>query len=203
MYLLFFIKFLFITKWWSFKNDEKCFLFHLKGSFCSPDIQIFVFLSSPVFFPAVSHCLRGWSKKNLKVYGVINYPSKNLRTHFVWYCESDTETLSIDRELSKEHFSRKNHTENVNQRLALNPFLILLNNPKQPLHARNSFKNKAFWKSIVKKYYFFFWTQSLLMDKVIKHKRGLELVTSRSSGRKTNSEKFLYLLYIIWPILMK
>ena len=35
------------------------------------------------------------------------------------------------------------------------------------------------------------------MDKVIKNKRGLELVTSRSSGYETSSEKFLYLLYII------
>ena len=40
------------------------------------------------------------------------------------------------------------------------------------------------------------------MDKVIKNKRGLELVTSRSSGHKTKSEKFLYSLYIIWPSLM-
>ena len=30
------------------------------------------------------------------------------------------------------------------QKLAPDPFLILLNNPKQPLHARNSFKNKIF-----------------------------------------------------------
>ena len=35
------------------------------------------------------------------------------------------------------------------------------------------------------------------MDKVIENKRGLELVNSRSSGHKTNSEKFLYSLYII------
>ena len=35
------------------------------------------------------------------------------------------------------------------------------------------------------------------MDKVIEKKRGLELVNSRSSGHKTNSEKFLYSLYII------
>ena len=39
---------------------------------------------------------------------------------------------------------------------------------------------------------FFFQTQSLLMDKVIKNKRGLELVTSHSSGYKTSSKKFLY-----------
>ena len=40
------------------------------------------------------------------------------------------------------------------------------------------------------------------MDKDIKNKRVLELVTSRSSGHKTSSEKLLYSLYIIWPSLM-
>ena len=40
------------------------------------------------------------------------------------------------------------------------------------------------------------------MDKVIKTKRGLELVTSRPLGYETSSEKFLYSLYIIWPNLM-
>ena len=35
----------------------------------------------------------------------------------------------------------ENHAEKVHQKLAPDPFLILLNNLKQPLHARNSFKN--------------------------------------------------------------
>ena len=39
--------------------------------------------------------------------------------------------------------------------------------------------------------FFFFRIQSLLMDKVIKNKRDLELVTSRSSGYETSSQKFL------------
>ena len=68
---------------------------------------IFVF---PSFF-TVSHCFRGWSKKNLKIYDVINCLNKNLITHFVWYLEKeircDTETLSIDRELNNEHFYGK------------------------------------------------------------------------------------------------
>ena len=50
--------------------------------------------------------------------------------------------------------------------------------------------------------YFFFWTQSLLMDKVIQIKKGLELVTSCSLGYKTSTEKFLYLLCIMWQSLM-
>ena len=31
----------------------------------------------------------------------------------------------------------ENHAENVYQKLIPHPFLILVNNPKQPLHARN------------------------------------------------------------------
>ena len=41
-------------------------------------------------------------------------------------------------------FLWKNHAENVEQRLVPDPFLILVNNLKQALHARNSFKNKIF-----------------------------------------------------------
>ena len=106
------------------KNYEKCFLFNLKSSFCSWDIQIFVFSSSPLFFP-VSHCFRRWSKKNLKIYDVINSVNKNLITHFVLYLQKevryDIETLSIDKELNKEYLW-KNHAENMHQKLAPVPF---------------------------------------------------------------------------------
>ena len=88
----------------------KMFFISSKSSFCTQDIQIFVFPSSPLFFP-VSHFLRGRSKKNLKIYDVINCLNKNLITRFVWYLEKDIrchiETLSNDRELNKEHFNRK------------------------------------------------------------------------------------------------
>ena len=77
----------------------------------------------------------------------------------------------------------ENHAENVHQKLVPDPFLILVNDPKQPLHAINHFKNKTFWKRIIKK---------PLMDKIIKNKSGLELVNSHSSGYETSSEKFLY-----------
>ena len=45
----------------------------------------------------------------------------------------------------------ENHAENMHQTVAPDPSLILLNNPKQPLHTRNSFKNKIFWKRIIEK----------------------------------------------------
>ena len=39
----------------------------------------------------------------------------------------------------------------MHQKLVPDPFLILVNNPKQLLHAKNSFENKIFWKRIIKK----------------------------------------------------
>ena len=129
------------------------FLFHLKISFRSRDIQVFVFPSSPLFPPA-SHCFRGWSKINLKVYDAINCLNKNLITHFIWCREKEKsyeiETFSIDRVLNKEHFFWSD-AENVHQKLVPDSFLMLVNNPKQPLHARNSVRNKIFWKRIIKK----------------------------------------------------
>ena len=49
---------------------------------------------------------------------------------------------SIENKLGT--FVRKNHAENVHQKLVPDPFLILLNTPKQPLDTRNFFKNKVF-----------------------------------------------------------
>ena len=150
---LFFIKFLFSTKGWPFKNYEKCVLFHLKSYFCSRDISFFVFVSSLLFLH-VSHCVRGCLKINLKVYDVINSLNKSLITSFVWYLGKekryDIEILSTDRVLSKKKFLWKNDAENVHQKLVPYPFLILVNNSKKPLHAVNSFENKLFWKRIIK-----------------------------------------------------
>ena len=57
--------------------------FHLKSSFWSWDIQIFVYSSSPLFF-RVSHCFRGWFKKNIKVCDIITCLNKDLIAYFVW-----------------------------------------------------------------------------------------------------------------------
>ena len=82
--------------------------------------------------------------KNLKVYNVINCLNKNLITHLVCILRKKRGlTLKlIDRVLNKEYFLWKNHVENVPQNLVLDPFLVLVNHPQQPLHAQNSFKNK-------------------------------------------------------------
>ena len=70
------------------------FLFHLKSSSHSPDIQIFVFLTSPLFFP-VSHCFRGWSNINLIVCNIINWVNKNSITYFVWDLGKGGMTLKL------------------------------------------------------------------------------------------------------------
>ena len=44
----------------------------------------------------------------------------------------------------------KIHAQNLHQKLVPEHFLILVNNPKQPLHAVNFFKNKIFWKGTIK-----------------------------------------------------
>ena len=47
-------------------------------------------------------------------------------------------------------------------------------------------------KSFEKVNFIIFLTHSLLMDKITKNKRGLELVTRHFSSYETNSGKFLY-----------
>ena len=110
MCLLFFIKFLFFTKWYFFKNYEKCFFISSKKLFLFLRYSIFCIFAFRLFLP-VSHCFRSWSKKNVKVYDVNNCLNKNLISYFVSYLEKeikcDIETLSIDRVLNKEHFYGK------------------------------------------------------------------------------------------------
>ena len=100
-------------------RPKTCVRYFLSSFYFSPidspskTIQMF-FISSkrflPVFLP-ISHCFRGWSKINLKVYDIINCLNKNLITHFIWYLEKeikcDIEILSIDRVLNKKHIHGK------------------------------------------------------------------------------------------------
>ena len=51
-------------------------------------------------------------------------------------------------------------------------------------------------KSLKKVNYFFFPTQSLLMDRIIKDKRGLELVISRSSGYEVVQKNSFIMYYL-------
>ena len=138
-----------------------CPLFFIKFVFFNVslrDIQIFVFLSSPLFFP-VSHCLRGWSKKNYKIYDIIHCLNKNLIAHFVWYIvkeiRCDMETLSMDRELNKKHFYWKFLSflcRKFAPKVSPRPLFDFAKYPKTAiLHTRNYFGNTVFLKRIVKK----------------------------------------------------
>ena len=63
----------------------KCFLFNLKNSFRSSDIQIFAFLSSPLFPRQPLLLFRDWSKINLKFWlWHSNKSNKSGTTN--WWC---------------------------------------------------------------------------------------------------------------------
>ena len=88
----------------------------------------------------------------------------------------------------------------MHQKLVPDPFFILVNNPKQPLHAIHSFKTRYLkdnYQKPFKNLTFFFLSNQVPFNGQSYQKKGLELVTSRSSGYETSSQKFLYLLYII------
>ena len=99
----------------------------------------------------------------------------------------------------------------MEKKLVADSFLILVNNMKQPLHERNFFENKIFWKRIFNKssksqQYFFIRLQSFLMHKTFKSKRGLALMTSLSSGYETHLKTFFFNYFLtdqIWWFNMK
>ena len=126
----------------------------MKNVFCFTLKVLFVFLylPSPLFL-VVGHCCRGRLKINLNVYGVINCLNKNLITYCLisWEEKRDEiEILSVDGVSHKERFNGKS-CRKCNLELFPDPFLVLVNNLKQPLHTRNFFENKIFWKRIIKK----------------------------------------------------
>ena len=94
----------FVSNFYFLSNDSpsKTVFISSKKLFWILRYSNFCILAFPSFFP-VSHCFRCQSKKNLKVYNIINCLNNNLITHFVWYLEKeitcDIETLSIDREI--------------------------------------------------------------------------------------------------------
>ena len=119
---------------------KNAFYFIWKALFVLEIIK-FLYFTPPLFFLPVGRCFRGWSKINLSTFCLISLEEKRY----------DIETLFVDRLLNKEHFYGKSDAENVHQKLVPDPFLISVNNPKQPLHTRNYFKIKIFWKRFIKK----------------------------------------------------
>ena len=148
---LFFHQVIVLQKLWKmiFISSKKLFSFSRYSNFC---ISVLPFFSNcrPV------HCLRGWSKINLKVHDAINCLSKNSITHFVWYLEKERryyiETLSIGgvSDTVKSIFIEKS-CRKCAAKASPDLFIILVNNPKQPLHGINYFTSKIFWERIIKK----------------------------------------------------
>ena len=74
------------------------------------------------------------------------------------------------------------------QKLGPDPFLILVNNPKQPFYARNSIKNKYFKGGLLSKALkipTLLFLLNLLMDKIFINKYGTS--SQCSSGYETSS----------------
>ena len=96
--------------------------------------------------------------------------------------------LSFDRVLNKETFLWRYHAENVQQKLVSDHFLLLVNNLKQPLHARNSLKIRYFESGLsksIKTLTLLFLSKSVPFNvQNYEKQKCLELMTS--------SEKFLY-----------
>ena len=79
----------------------------------------------------------------------------------------------------------------MQQKLAPEPFLILLNNQKQPLPARNYLKNKVFWKRIIKKSLrsFFFFSNPVPFNGQCYHKQKGSGTSHQSLFRTWNKFK--------------
>ena len=79
----------------------------------------------------------------------------------------------------------KNHAKNVHEKLVPGPFLILVNNPKQQLHARNFLEIKYVeedYQKALRKLTLFFLSNPVHFNGQNYQKRGLELLFSCSSG---------------------
>ena len=124
-----------LQKLWKmfFISSKKLFSFSRYSNFC-----IFVF---PSFFsrhPLLSRLIQEKSS-SLWRYQLPKEELHNTLCLISWERKRcDIEILSFDS-IKYRTLLWKNHAENVHQELAPDPFLILLNNPTQSLHARNSF----------------------------------------------------------------
>ena len=130
MCLLFFIKFLFFTK-----NCEKCFLFHLKSSFRSQNIQIFAFSSSPLF--SLLEALEPLKKKNNSLFYIIFWVISQKFDQMITMMHSGYGDTPLGLYLSKHIHMLKSY-----------PVIILWNS--YPQHSWNS----RFWLFL--KFFFFF-----------------------------------------------
>ena len=83
----------------------------------------------------------------------------------------------------------------MHKNLVPDPCYILVNNPKQALHAKESFENRVFYilkedyHKVIKKLTLFFFLNQGFFNRQSYQKRDLQLVTSSLLGYKTSSQK--------------
>ena len=127
---------------------KKCFLFNQKSSFCSQVNQVFFYFRPSIFY-SLSALLQRMI--NLKVYDTIMCLNKNSIKIF---CLISWEGKKVWHWNFVRRWSIKKGTflyaENMQQKLVPDIFIILVNNPKQPLHARNFFKVRFFERRLSK-----------------------------------------------------
>ena len=98
-------------------------------------------------------------------------------------------------------FLWKSHAENVHQTPVPDPFLILVNNPKQPLHTRNSFKNKILkedYQKAFKKLTLFFLSNSVPFSEQSYQKQKGPGTSDQSLFKLHNKFRKIHLLVIYY-----
>ena len=91
----------------------------------------------------------------------------------------------------------------MHQKLAPDPFLILQNNPKQPLHSRNFFKNeilkKDYQKALFKKLTLFFISNPVPFNEQSYQKQKRSETSAQSLSRSRNKFRLfpLFALYYL------
>ena len=83
--------------------------------------------------------------------GIFYFWSHFIFIKFSFVFSKNMDSLTLKHNSLQNSLLWKTHAENMQQKLVPNLFIILVNTPKQPLYARNSFKSKIFWKRIIKK----------------------------------------------------
>ena len=140
------------------RNSCVCLLDELILGFCYSDLTLetggFELASTITIVLQANQLTKCASHPNISlvVCDIINWLNKNLLTHFVWFFGKEKRygiaTFSVDRVSNKNHFYGKI----MHKKLVPDSLLILVNSPKQPLHAINSFKSKIFWNRIIKNF---------------------------------------------------
>ena len=141
-----------------------------------------------------------WLKKYLKVYGVIYWLNKNLKAMLDIIRRKVGLILKLRPymniwSIKEGTFLWGKNAKNVDKKLVLDSFLILVNSPKQPMNAK-------LLKENYQKNLSFCFAPYSFMDKIMKSKRSQKVVTSLSLRCQNCLKKFIFKWSIAWVILL-